>query len=226
VLDRAALHHVDEIVYAADCTYQDARHNKQGLWPWEERAWQEHFASCRCVLVTSAGGGREVLALRRRGLAVDGFECHPCLLASANRLLAQEGFEADLRLAPRDESVTGDRRYDGIIVGWGSYSLIKGHDQRVSLLKSLRKQTEQGCPLLLSFFVRTQNQRRFRVVAGLANRLRWVMRKPPVEEGDVLDPNFQHYFTEAEIATELGEAGFELRVFRTEEYGHAVAVAR
>jgi hypothetical protein len=46
-----------------------------------------------------------------------------------------------------------------------------------------------------------------------------------VEEGDFLEPNFVHYFTQAELRAELEEAGFKLEAFEARPYGHAVARA-
>ena len=47
-------------------------------------------------MVVGGGGGREVLALRRLGYEVDGFECDPGLVACANELLAA-GRSLDLK---------------------------------------------------------------------------------------------------------------------------------
>jgi hypothetical protein len=47
-----------------------------------------------------------------------------------------------------------------------------------------------------------------------------------VEIGDDLAPNYVHYFTRSEIASELSEAGFALQCYSPEPYGHAVGVAQ
>jgi hypothetical protein len=39
-------------------------------------------------------------------------------------------------------------------------------------------------------------------------------------------PNFVHLFTEDDIRAEAGEAGFDLRGWWSEPYGHAIATRR
>ena len=48
---------------------------------------QPDQVQCKRLLVAGAGGGREVLALYKSGYEVDGFECHPELVALANTML-------------------------------------------------------------------------------------------------------------------------------------------
>ena len=51
------------------------------------------------------------------------------------------------------------------------------------------------------------------------------MRRPGVQLGDLLQHNYLHYFTRAEIEAEMREAGFELEHYSTDGYAHAVGVA-
>ena len=62
-------------------------------------------------------------------------------------------------------------------------------------------------------------------MAAVGNLLRWMLRRPPLEVGDCLAPNYVHCFTEDQLRSELCQAGFELAFYGTKSYGHAVAIA-
>ncbi|HUE95139.1 MAG TPA: hypothetical protein VMN39_00680, partial [Longimicrobiaceae bacterium] len=119
LLQREDLHAVSSAVYSKRTFYHTPEYNRSGLWEWETRAINEHFASCSRLLVAAAGGGREVLALRKRGFAVDGFEAHPGLVHFANEFLQEEGHGNGIQLAPWDGCPDYPHVYDGVIIGWG-----------------------------------------------------------------------------------------------------------
>lgn len=207
VLGRADLHAIDERFYDRNAPYHGDAHNLGGLFPWEEAAL-EAFGGCRRVLVIGAGGGREVLALARRGLEVEGYECNAALVAYAREFLPRQGCAAPVRHLPRDEVPAAGEPFDGVILGWSAYTLIPGRAHRISLLRRLRPLVRAGGPVLLSFGTRATDGPRFRVSAVVANGIRAVLRRERVEPGDALAPNFVHYFSAAEIAAELREAGW------------------
>lgn len=218
---------LDEATYEGTYKYHlTEAHNLRGLFEWEEAVLRKHFPSSGVLLVTSTGGGREVVALRKRGYEVDAFECNAQLRASANRLLEAQGFDGNVALADRNGWVESGRSYDGILVGWGSYTNIRGRDTRVRFLRGLRDLAQDGAPLLVSFYARPANARAFRVAASVGRRVSRWLGQPGVEEGDVIDPTFQHYFTQKEMFRELEDAGFEPMVWSAEGYAHAVARAR
>jgi SAM-dependent methyltransferase len=212
VLRRADLHAIDERFYDRNAPYHGDAHNLRGLFPWEETAL-EAFAGCRRLLVIGAGGGREVLALARRGHDVEGYECNAALVAYANEFLPRQGCGAPVRHLPRDEVPAPGEPFDGIILGWSAYTLIPGRAHRIELLRRLRLLARPGGPVLLSFFTRAGGGPRFRVSAAVANGIRAVLRRERAEPGDALSPNFVHYFTADEIAAELREAGWVPRRF-------------
>ena len=154
ILDRHALHAADELYYSRTRMYHDDSYNLSGLFAWETEAVERHFRSCRSVLVTSAGGGREVAALERRGLEVFGFECHSELAKAGNDLLSRHGLKARLSLGLRDAIPPGMPTCDGAVVGWASYMLIQQRACRIEFLQRLRTHIPAGGPLLISFFTR------------------------------------------------------------------------
>ena len=230
VLDREGIHALDERYYAASggdthIDYAGEAHNTRGLFAWEAPVVERFFAGRTRILVLAAGGGREVLALRKMGFAADGFECHPGLVAAANALLAKHGFAGDVAVVPRDEAPRVERRYDGVIVGWSAYMLIQGRERRVAFLRDLRALVGLGAPLLVSFFYREGSRFRHGLIERVGNALRAARGRERVEPGDVLAPNFIHLFTEDEVRAELREAGWETVFYSTEGTGHAVGVA-
>lgn len=225
LLDRTALHATDELYYRRTRMYHDEPYNLSGFFPWEGQAFERFFQGCRSVLVTSAGGGREVIALERRGLAVVAFECHPELVRGANELLAREGLTARIALAPRDECPSDIPTCDGAVIGWTSYTLMQHASTRVRFLKQLRAHLPNGAPLLVSVFARREALRYLRIVRGTANVLRAIRGRKKAELGDDLVPNFVHHFSEDELAAELEAGGFRLAEFSRVGSPHAVAHA-
>jgi hypothetical protein len=225
LLDRRALHAIDELFYGRMRMYHDASYNLSGLFAWESNVIERHFHGCRSVLLTSAGGGREVVALERRGFEVVAFECHPGLVEVGNQLLAQHELTSRIALAPRDECPANAPACDSAIVGWAGYMLIQPRSLRIRFLHQLRSHLPTGAPLLLSFYAREVDARHWRLSAAIANALRRVRGASRAEVGDDLVPNFVHYFSEAEIAAELDAGGFRMIEFSRVVYPHAVAHA-
>ena len=225
MLNRETMHLIDEYYYDNQKMYQWDEYNRAGLWKWEKKLINEYFEKCKSLLVLGAGGGREVLALSKLGYEVDGCECNPQLVKFANELMEKEELTSRVKLVERDASLDNGKLYDGIIIGWGAYMLIQGRERRIALLKNLRNQMNENSPMLLSFFSQSGNSLYFKVVHKISNTMRWITGKNRLEFGDDLVPNFVHYFTREQIANELKEAGFELKMYCTEEYGHAVGIA-
>jgi hypothetical protein len=229
LMHRDLLRQVSEVQYedarkyrTKEYDYQNSDYNRRGLWRWEQEAISRHFGSCRRLMVVGAGGGREVLALRRLGYEVDGFECDPGLVARANELLAAEGLVGTMRPCAPDECPLAEGPYDGIVVGWGAYLHIPGKQRRMKFLRGLRRLMSDGSPILVSFLCRSSHARRVRVIARAANLIRWLLHRELVELGDALDPHFFHFFTREEIVAELEAAGFQLVDYSEVGYGHAV----
>ena len=225
LLDRTALHALDELYYRRARIYHDDHFNLSGFFPWETQAFERHFGGCRSVLVTSAGGGREVVALKRRAVGVAAFECNLELVQRANELLSREGLEARVARAPRDECPSDVPTCDGAIIGWSSYTLMQHSSTRIRFLQQLRAHVTHGAPVLVSVFARGDAIRYLRIVVRTANVLRVIRGRQKAELGDDLGPNFVHRFSEDELAAELEAGGFRLAEFSRAGAPHAVAYA-
>jgi hypothetical protein len=224
-LGPASLRAIDEIYYNDRPKYTDADYNRSGLLDWESDAIARFFPSGGRIAVTGAGGGREALALLRLGYDVDAFECNEQLAAFGTALLEAEGHPVAVTTAAPDVWPATTGLYDGIIVGWGSYMLIRGRHQRIAFLRDARRAAADGAPILISFFARGGQSLYFRVVRRTGRLARRLRPGPPVEIGDALAPNYVHYFTRQEAEAELAEAGFGLVFFEREPYGRAVGIA-
>lgn len=222
VLTKENLHSIDQAHYAG--WFCNKEINMKGLFDWEVEVINNYFQSCNSLLVAGAGGGREVLALRKLGYDADGFECNLNLVEFANKLLNEEGATLNIKLANRDDCPIFQKQFDGIIVGWGVYMHIQGKQQRITFLKKLRAQVKDKSPILLSFFTRESN-RRHMLIASVGNIIRRPLGREILEVGDdLVDDLYEHFFIQEEIAGELHAAGFELQLFSQPRLSNAYAV--
>jgi hypothetical protein len=201
-------------------------HNMRGLFDWELRAVNRYFPPGSHVLVAAAGGGREVLALRRAGYTAEGFECNPALMEAGNAMLKELGMPRCITLSPPDRVPPGLNMYGGVVVGWCAYTHVPTRARRVEFLSALRGRISPGSPVLLSFFTRGGDSRYDAVVYRMATLTRSVVRarREPIELGDHLNWSYSRWFTRAEIEAELREAGMRLVHFGEVGDGHAVGI--
>lgn len=220
----ATLAALDVAYYGAEDMYVDVEYNRRGLWSWEQAEVDAHFPPGGRVVVSAAGGGREVHALLQQGFDARGFECNRQLVHHADALLTAAGHGGRMACAPRNGWPSADGvTYDALVVGWGSYTLMSSRAQRVAFLREAAVRLRPGAPVLLSFFPRRGRGRYFRIVATIGTGLRRLRGAPPVEIGDALVPNFAHHFTRHELTDELETAGFRLVTYEWSGYGRAVA---
>jgi 2-polyprenyl-3-methyl-5-hydroxy-6-metoxy-1,4-benzoquinol methylase len=210
---------------AGDVNYFSDVYNLRGFFAWEEAAYDAHFAACASVLVGSAGGGREALAVARRGMKVDAFDCNPRLVEVCRALLASQAVDARVMQAPPSRVPETLPMYDGAILGWTAYNHVIGRRRRVALLEAYRRHIKPGGPLLISFFVWRPSKART-VAYTLGRAIRAVRFAEPLERGAACSTTFDHHFTEQEIREDLAEAGFDVPYYREERVGHAVGIAR
>jgi SAM-dependent methyltransferase len=233
LFDRASLDALDERVYrdkhekvfGGAFQYFDAEYNAAGLFDWESCAIDEHFPAGGKLVVTGAGGGREVLALLDRGYEAVGYEPNERFVEAGSAFLASRGYPGCLQPIERDAFPSCDDNLDAIVVGWGSYTLIPGRNRRVAFLQDARRQLKEGAPLLVSYIELPARGAYFRTLAGVANAVRVLFGRERVEVGDALLPNYVHHFAPREVESELRAGGFELVMTESKPYAHAVARA-
>lgn len=209
--------------------YASQEHNLSGFSAWEATLVERHFQRGSRILVAAAGGGREVLALRKAGFEAEGFECSLPLIEASWRIFDQLGETCELIYCPPDAVPPGPSTYGGLVVGWGAYTNIPTRQRRVSFLNALRQRALSRTPILLSFRTRAADSGADRFVYRFARFSQFFMRtrSAPVEMGDHLSLSYFHSFTRDELEDELREAGFQLTHYKDEgEWGHAIGIAK
>ena len=226
-LTTAELVALDEAFYDLDALYRTDAWNERGLFGWERAAIASFDPGSR-IVVPGCGGGREVLALLRAGFDAVGYEPHRDLAGYAERFLAAHEHPNRAHPAPRDAFPPGATP-DGVLVGWGAYSLIAGSRARIAFLAAARTALRPGGAIIVSGFHHERHRPVDRLAVAIANRGRARRALEPVELGDTLAPNRVHVFTTAELAAELGAAGLrQAAVERVDEpvAGYAYAIGR
>lgn len=191
--------------------YRTATHNLHGFMAHEEQMMRDYFLGCRSVVVAAAGGGREVIALARAGVQVEGFECNPRLVETSNEFLAEAGVAARVLQATPDHVPAGLGKYDGAIVGYGAYPHIVGRSNRVAFLRELKVCLHPHAFLFVSAGRRPEGSRYHAVIYQIARVIRALRRSPDrIELGDDSLNCFSHRFVQSELRSELEEAGFKV----------------
>lgn len=218
-----SLEMADDLHYKRSKKYFDEKYIQSGLFRWEKAAIEKYFSGAKKILLIAAGSARETFALSRMGLEVDSYECNEALMEYGNKLLQEKGFEERIKYLQRN-TVPGElTKYEGIIIGWGAYSHIRGRSKRLSFLKDLRPFLKTEAPLMISFLLTVERTRQDRIVKRVSNGLRIFRRKSKTETGDLLHSGFVHYFTEEEIKNELKEAGYRITGYNSVDYGCIIA---
>ena len=223
VMSEKSLDFSDELFYNRTKQYTEEKYNQSGLFEWEKVMIEKHFSKLRNILLIAAGGGRETLALIRMGFEVDSYECNPKLIEFGNLLLNRNNIGNQIKYLPRNSVPGENKKYDGIIVGWGAYSLIQGNKKRFSFLSGLYPFLSKETPLMISFLHVEKKTRKDKMIRNISNIFRFFNHKDKTELGDRLVPDFIHYFDEEEIKNELVQTKFRIIDFSKDEYGCVIA---
>jgi hypothetical protein len=223
VMDEKSLDYSDELAYSRTKFYIDDKYNESGLFEWEKPIINKYFSNVKSILLVAAGGGREVLALTKMGYEVDSYECNPTLVESGNKLLQKNKMNNKIRYLPRNTVPDEIRKYDGIIIGWGAYSLIPGEKKRLSFLTKLYPFLNKETPLMISFLWTKKKSRKDKIIRFVSNFFRIFSNKEKTELGDRLAPDFIHYFNEEEIKSELIKSGYRVLEYYTQSDGCLIA---
>jgi hypothetical protein len=221
-------------------TLIDASSAQRGLWDWEERWYAARLPAAPArLLVGGAGAGREAVRLLEHGYHVDGLEpsARLCTMLAdvlgPSRLAVNASYEELARALldgdAGEAAVLRGRRYDAVILGWGSFTHVLLADERQRALEACARLTDG--PILASFWMRDESAeagswgRAARVGKALGRglgRLRLGGQGAPGEQSA-----FGHAFRRAELE-ELA-AGIERDVHwegSSGVYPHATLVKR
>ena len=206
--------------------YASPEHNQRGLFDWERVVVEQYFQPGSRILVAAAGGGREVLALRRAGFQAEGFDCSATLVQASEAIFDRLGERRGVVLCPPGEVPSGPPLYRGLVVGWSGYTHIPARRRRIAFLQQLRSRALPGAPVLVSFFPREDSSRSEILIYRIAriSRVIFRKRKEQSELGNHLGWCFSHTFTREDIEAELQAAGFRPVFYSEVGEGHAVGI--
>lgn len=223
-LNAVTAEHFDQSQY-----YASTEHNLSGFFGWEKSVLDRFFRRGARILVAGAGGGREVLALRKAGYDAEGFECSVPLVRASEQIFDRLGESKYVTFCEPDRVPQGPRIYDGLVVGWTVYTHIPTKARRVEFLQALSERALPGSPLLISYFARQSGARDDVLVHRAARFWRFLLRgrKEPLEMGDRISyARFVRSFTRDEVEVELRAAGFKSVHHGAEgDLGYTVGVA-
>ncbi|MDP3278756.1 MAG: hypothetical protein Q8Q09_26430 [Deltaproteobacteria bacterium] len=213
-----------------------------GLFSWEESLLaNEHIPQSGRVLLGAAGGGREIQGLAQRGYDVTAFEPNPVLREGATQTATQfagkahvfDGRYEDLTEATRGHgplaSLKESPAFDLVILGWGSLTHILEEKTHTQILRDCRALAPKA-PLMMSFFIRSESSA---ISQGKSDRARALIRRTlapfrshqePISQGLGFESSggFVYAFTETEIHALALKAGYEVALFSTQSFPHAI----
>jgi hypothetical protein len=200
---------VSERSYAEGAAYTGAAYLDSGLQFWEEIAIDRFFTpGCR-VIVAAAGGGRELIALARRGYTAEGFDCCRSMVSAGKRALAHRGIDSRIEWAPPCRIPANLGTWDAAVIGWNGYTYISPRSRRIEFMKSLRPHLRPGSPVLVSGAIRPGEGGQLTWTPRIANAVRVLtFRRPVFGIGSCFPGRPRHQFTRRELEEELSAAGF------------------
>jgi hypothetical protein len=224
VMNGRSLNIYNELHYNKSQKYQDDNYNLSGLFKWEKENIERHFSNTKNILLIAAGGGRETFALSKMGYEVDSYECNRVLCEYGNTFLRKNHIDSEIKYLPGNSVPDKDKNYNGIIIGWGAYSHIIGHKQRINFLAELYPLLVEGMPLMISFLVDEKRGRQEIIIKNVSNFFRNFSGRDKTEPGDRLMSHCVHFFNEEEIKNELIQAKFKVVDYYNIDYGCIIAV--
>jgi len=104
------------------------------------------------ILEAMVGSGRVIVPLLEAGLAVDGVDYSPEMLASCRRHCETRGLAVNLYVSDL-QVLALPHRYEAIIIPAGSFLLIEQHEASLNALKRLYDHLQPGGRLMLDLFL-------------------------------------------------------------------------
>lgn len=237
--DRAEL---TAALYANQGTYlPDGHRFKSGLFSWEKRVLDgAEFPKKGLVLLGAAGAGRELVALSERGHDVVAFD--PCerfveaarSVAPRDRATVVQASYEDLVAASQGRSnrlaeVLAGKRFDAVILGWGSLSHVSPAEARLELLRAVHTIAPHA-PVLVSFAMQGETPVPLKSKGRVRDTFRalFALMGAPgrSEPGDHFYPEtgFLCSIHPDEIDAHAWQTGYEVALLEDSPYPHAVLV--
>lgn len=175
------------------------------------------------VAVAGCGGGRDIIALAKRGYSVTGFDIAPSSVETARRALTERGISATVHRGDAADFVCPGGPFELFIFSWVAYGYIPGKPRRVKALRNALRALAPNGRILLPLKVRDSEAlgRGWRLARLVANLTRNTFH---LEPGDLLHEGFlyERRFSRDEIAGEAAAADLELERWDSFPDSHGV----
>jgi ubiquinone/menaquinone biosynthesis C-methylase UbiE len=194
----------------------------EGLAPHEEAYVDRHFRPGARLLDIGCGGGREIIALRRRGFKVVGVDLVSQLVKSAKE--NAESCHVDIALALMNAAVLGfaKEKFDGVLMLSQVLACIPRRVNRIEALREVHRVLLTGGRLVLTSHSRNCRLK-YRLYFAVMDNLRKIGRLcgfQTLEPGDRFASSigsatsagrhYLHMYSLAEMVEDLSGAGFQL----------------
>lgn len=214
---------------------------QEGFWAWEDALLEDpRVPRTGRVLLTAAGGGRELRVLLERGYEVFAFEPVSTLFEGARSVAL--GANATVVQASYDDLVTRAAgkpgpldglggRIDLCILGWGSFSHLTDLSAVVETLRALHT-LAPNAPVVVSFSLRIKGTPE---VKGGARKLRKGLRRALGAVGAKAPPpglrfatpyGFFYEYSRDEFKGLCARAGYDFERFCETPHPHALLIPR
>lgn len=194
----------------------------EGLSPHEAIYIERHFRPGGRLLDIGCGGGRESIALSRRGFAVVGVDLVPGLVAAAEAGARESGVAVPYAVMNAVALGFAAGRFDGVLMLAQVLACIPGHENRLRALAEAHRVLRPGGRLLLTSHCRRCHWK-YRLYFAVMDPLRRMGRAvglPLLEPGDrfatvigrAASPgrHYLHMYGREEMTRDLAAAGFRL----------------
>lgn len=210
---------------------------QESLFEWEKKWFEQYLGpGVDKLLIGGAGAGREVKYFLEQNKEIVAFDGSPRLARLGKKkysdtstcvflsLTYEDLFYATSSDAAKGRGLVMDMGpYDAVLLGWGSFTHLTTHTDRVALLSFLREICPSG-PVLLSFWMADSQEDVIR--SGQADRLGRRLGAVIAGAGDKWQAErrwdkvsclggFGHYFTEEEIRQISQDAGYKVAYLST-----------
>ena len=185
----------------------------KGLTPAEKTVLEKINLKQGRVLVLGVGGGRDAIALAKKGFAVTGIDYIPAMIEMTREKAAKHGVEIEARVGDFANLDIPGGTFDVVWLAWSMYSSIPTRRKRLETLKRIHETLKLEGWFVCGFHwvpipgFSPQVDRIRKIFAYLSMGNLWY------EPGDMLmgEMEFLHGFRdEDELAAEFAEGGFEL----------------
>lgn len=205
--------------------YTESQFVKQGLMPWEEKVINKYVDQKDSFLVLGAGGGREAIALAKRGFKIVGIDSSELMVRAAKENAAREGVEVDFQTADLYDLPFPEKSFMYCLLSCGMYSAIPTRGMRIELFSKLRRLLKDDGLLIIHFIFNPARRERLIKTKKLIARV--FNGNLDYKPGDELIPPMhflRHFKDKEEIASEAQEGGFSIKELTIEPYNEGYAI--